>query len=193
MVDETKIAILRKGGHMKRYLSIALVAFLYSATAAGAQQVRFESLSEGIVNALTDKKNSSGSVNLKVEFDVNSANIRKESYTVLQELCKALNHYELIERNVIIKGHTDSDGSAQYNKKLSGKRARSVKTFVQNECGIPDWRMKIIGCGEEFPIAPNTTKAGKQQNRRVEIQLDREKTSPSMEKENTGFQELDSF
>ncbi|MBL4662802.1 MAG: OmpA family protein, partial [Flavobacteriaceae bacterium] len=70
----------------------------------------------------------------------------------------------------VIEGHTDSQGRESTNQKLSDSRAASVRTYL-NTIGMDNSRLSSIGYGESRPIAPNNTRAGRQQNRRVEISL----------------------
>lgn len=71
---------------------------------------------------------------------------------------------------IMIEGHTDSVGKDAYNQKLSERRAASLaKQLVDN--GIPAERIQYSGKGEKQPIATNTTKEGRAQNRRIEIEL----------------------
>jgi outer membrane protein OmpA-like peptidoglycan-associated protein len=112
-------------------------------------------------------------VNLKIEFDYDSYAIRDASFPLLNELGKALRHRRLIGKRIVIKGHTDSDGAAGYNLTLSLNRAQSVKQYLTANCRVPPERLKVVGYGEALPLAPNTTAAGKQMNRRVEVQLER--------------------
>jgi outer membrane protein OmpA-like peptidoglycan-associated protein len=71
-------------------------------------------------------------------------------------------------RNVLIEGHTDSVGKDDYNLALSRKRADSVKDNLVGD-GIEAGRITTVGYGKKFPLASNDTKAGKAQNRRVEV------------------------
>jgi len=66
------------------------------------------------------------------------------------------------------EGHTDSTGGADFNQKLSVKRAGVVVTYLGSQ-GIPQDALSAAGFGDTRPIAPNTTSAGRQQNRRVEL------------------------
>jgi outer membrane protein OmpA-like peptidoglycan-associated protein len=70
--------------------------------------------------------------------------------------------------NLAIEGHTDSTGSDELNQKLSEQRAESVRKYL-TEQGLPDSSMTATGFGKTMPIADNSTAAGRQQNRRVEI------------------------
>ena len=71
-------------------------------------------------------------------------------------------------RNVLIEGHTDSVGKDDYNIALSQKRADSVKARLVGD-GIAPARITTVGYGKKFPVASNDTKAGKAQNRRVDV------------------------
>ena len=72
------------------------------------------------------------------------------------------------ELNLRIEGHTDSTGSDEYNQRLSERRAGSVKDFLAGH-GIAMDRMVAVGYGENRPVEDNSTKDGRQKNRRVEI------------------------
>jgi outer membrane protein OmpA-like peptidoglycan-associated protein len=73
-------------------------------------------------------------------------------------------------RNVYIEiqGHTDSTGTKDYNETLGEERAEAVRLFL-NEQGVALNRMNSISYGETAPVADNKTKAGRAQNRRVNI------------------------
>jgi len=68
-----------------------------------------------------------------------------------------------------VQGHTDTSGSQSLNQKLSKQRAESVRDFLNKECGIPMHRMAAVAYGDSKPIADNSTKEGRSQNRRVTI------------------------
>jgi outer membrane protein OmpA-like peptidoglycan-associated protein len=72
------------------------------------------------------------------------------------------------KRDVLIEGHTDSVGKDDYNLVLSRKRADSVKYKLMAD-GVEADRITTVGYGKKFPLASNDTKAGKAQNRRVEV------------------------
>ncbi|MES1222788.1 MAG: OmpA family protein, partial [Bacteroidota bacterium] len=100
-------------------------------------------------------------------FDVNSANIKPESYGTLKEMANVLK--EFADLKVKIIGHTDADGNDASNLDLSQRRAASVKVALAKEFGIDESRMETDGKGESEPIDNNTTPAGKANNRRVEF------------------------
>src|SRR6056297_71666 len=101
-------------------------------------------------------------------FDTGKATIKPESVSVMVDIIQILNEYP--NAKFTVEGHTDSVGSSESNQRLSEARANSVLNFLINE-GISSSRLNAIGFGEAKPIASNATRAGRQQNRRVEINL----------------------
>ena len=112
------------------------------------------------------------SVNLKILFDYDSYQIRANSYGLLNELGKAVTSDALRNRQIIIKGHTDSDGHEMYNLKLSLNRAIAVRNYLIGNFFIEDEKLRVQGFGEAVPLVSNTTNRNKQLNRRVEIQAE---------------------
>jgi len=74
------------------------------------------------------------------------------------------------EAKFLVEGHTDSQGSAKSNQRLSEKRANAVMNYLSTN-GIAADRLSAVGFGEEYPIADNKTRAGRAENRRVQISL----------------------
>jgi len=70
-----------------------------------------------------------------------------------------------------IEGHTDSVGAAKMNEQIGLARAEAVKKYLYEQYQIPLHKMNVISYGKEKPIAPNKTKAGRAQNRRVVIKV----------------------
>lgn len=104
----------------------------------------------------------------KINFAYNKAEIRgAQSFDLLNALAAALNK-ECAAFNVNIEGHTDSDGSADYNQRLSEARANTVVAYL-SENNVSVNRISAIGYGETNPIGDNATSAGKAQNRRIEF------------------------
>ena len=103
----------------------------------------------------------------EVLFDVNKYDVRvhPEAEEVLKNLAIVLKEMDV--KNFEIDGHTDSDGSDEYNQVLSEKRANSVKNFLVSQGVTAEITTK--GYGESKPVASNDTAEGKQKNRRVEI------------------------
>jgi OmpA-OmpF porin, OOP family len=100
-------------------------------------------------------------------FDVNSANIKPQSYGTLKEMANVLKEYA--DLKVKIVGHTDADGADAANLDLSKRRAASVKALLAKEFGIDESRLETDGKGEGEPIDKNDSPAGKANNRRVEF------------------------
>ncbi len=101
-------------------------------------------------------------------FNVNKADVKPAMQQQLTEIAQAL--AAVPDQQLLIEGHTDSDGSSAYNQSLSESRAQSVQKILLDG-GIAAERMDIMGYGESKPIADNSTASGKAQNRRVEIVL----------------------
>ncbi|MDY8135124.1 OmpA family protein [Aquimarina sp. 2201CG5-10] len=101
-------------------------------------------------------------------FDSGKSSIKSESNSVLNDIVKILGEYPTAK--FVIEGHTDSAGREASNQKLSDARANAVKNYLV-ENGIDQFRLSAIGYGENKPIATNKTRAGRAQNRRVEINL----------------------
>jgi OOP family OmpA-OmpF porin len=105
----------------------------------------------------------------KIMFEYNKAKIKEESFGLLDEIVSVIKENPQI-KELSIEGHTDADGSNRYNKKLSDKRAASVRTYLV-EHGIGEDMLLSKGWGEEKPIADNDTDEGKAKNRRVEFKI----------------------
>jgi OOP family OmpA-OmpF porin len=103
-----------------------------------------------------------------INFDIDSAQIRDSAKSVLQIIASDLQLEEYLDVKVLVKGHTDSTGSDNYNLKLSQKRADAVKAKLTEE-GVAEDRITAKGYGEMEPIEPNLTKEGRAANRRAEI------------------------
>ncbi|MFD2100047.1 OmpA family protein [Flagellimonas iocasae] len=101
-------------------------------------------------------------------FDTGKSSIKAESTSVMVDIIQILNEYP--NAKFTVEGHTDSVGSESLNQKLSEERANSVRNFLVDK-GIAADRLTAIGYGEAKPIATNNTRAGRAQNRRVEINL----------------------
>jgi len=103
-----------------------------------------------------------------ITFASSSGNINADFYAVLDSVAIVLQEYN--KTIVAVAGHTDSDGAADFNQKLSEKRANSVANYLKSQ-KIMASRFEVVGFGETQPIANNNSPQGKQQNRRVEITL----------------------
>ena len=100
-------------------------------------------------------------------FDVNSDQIKPQSYGSLQDIAALLK--ENAGLRVTIIGHTDADGNDAANLELSKRRALSVAKALTTTFGIDASRMETNGKGKNEPVDSNDTPAGKANNRRVEF------------------------
>ena len=101
-----------------------------------------------------------------VLFEVNEAELAPGARGTVDQIAAFLNKYP--ERTAIVEGHTDSMGDDGYNMDLSRERARSVRAALMAR-GVDGSRVSTEGYGETVPVASNTSSAGRQQNRRVEV------------------------
>lgn len=103
-----------------------------------------------------------------VYFDTNKADIKGASATTLDKLAGIFKEYP--KTNILVEGHTDSDGAAEYNLGLSQRRAQAVTNYLVSK-GISSGRFTTKWYGEDQPIESNDTAAGKAKNRRVELAI----------------------
>ncbi len=103
-----------------------------------------------------------------ITFAVDQADVRSEFYGTLESVALVLKEFN--KTNIRIAGHTDSTGSDSYNQTLSERRAASVGQLLINY-GVLPGRVWTTGYGERYPVASNDSEAGRQANRRVELEL----------------------
>lgn len=103
-----------------------------------------------------------------ITFKTDSSDINSSFYPVLNSVAKVLNKYS--NSTILVSGHTDSTGNADYNLNLSRERAQSVASYLQGQ-GIKSTRFEVLGMGSSNPIASNSTAEGRAQNRRVELKI----------------------
>jgi outer membrane protein OmpA-like peptidoglycan-associated protein len=105
-------------------------------------------------------------VNVRVEFDFDSAVLSAAEKPKLEQLCAAMKPSDI--KLFRIAGHTDTSGTETYNENLSLLRAEEVKRYFTDECGMAATRLEAIGLGERFLHNSDDPKAS--ENRRVEFQ-----------------------
>lgn len=105
------------------------------------------------------------SIKMDVKFPLNSDAIPASQISELKKVAEFMKRFGGVK--AVVEGHSDSTGAAAYNKQLSQRRADAVRSALIKEFGIDASRLSAIGYGEERPIADNSTKAGRQANRRV--------------------------
>ena len=101
-----------------------------------------------------------------VLFDTGKATLKPGAYGTIDRLATVLK--EDPARKVLVEGHTDNVGSDEYNQELSQRRASSVQAALF-ERGVEAGQISTVGKGESTPVASNDDAAGRQQNRRVEL------------------------
>ena len=104
-------------------------------------------------------------IRLNVNFDFDSSVVNPKYYGEVQKIADFMAKHPL--SYVIIEGHTDSDGSDDYNKRLSQNRALAVVGVLTSRFGVTSRRVGAIGFGEEKPLVANDSEANKLKNRRV--------------------------
>ena len=134
---------------------------------AQAAELRAELVSTGVQVVESDD-----SIRLimpgNITFKTDSADINSSFYPVLNSVARVLHKYN--NSTVLVSGHTDNTGSAEYNLNLSKMRAQSVAAYLEGQ-GVKSNRFEVMGMGYSTPIASNDTAAGREQNRRVEIKI----------------------
>ncbi|MBS9777230.1 MAG: OmpA family protein [Gammaproteobacteria bacterium] len=103
-----------------------------------------------------------------ITFAVNKANLNSAVKPALSQIAQVLNEYPKTAIHVL--GFTDSSGAADYNMKLSQRRAKSAAGYLASQ-GVVQGRMAVRGYGEGYPIASNDNASGRGQNRRAEIYI----------------------
>jgi outer membrane protein OmpA-like peptidoglycan-associated protein len=106
----------------------------------------------------------------RVRFSFGQASLPDEAANDLEALAKQIKSYGKA-LYVEIEGHTDSAGDENYNYDLGEKRATAVRNYLAEKGGIPLHAMNVISYGEGQPLADNSTREGRAQNRRVVIRV----------------------
>jgi outer membrane protein OmpA-like peptidoglycan-associated protein len=104
-----------------------------------------------------------------IQFEPGSSLLKEDSYPVLKAVAKIL--LSLPRKTVRVEAHTHNLGPREVNRKLSQRRAESCVEYLR-KLGVPQDRLKPVGKGEDFPIAPNTTPEGRAKNERVEFYIE---------------------
>lgn len=103
-------------------------------------------------------------------FATNSARLTSDGKAAVDNVVEQLRSFDKV-KSISIMGHTDSTGSEDYNQQLSERRANSVREYLISR-GVNPALLSASGMGESSPIADNKTRDGRQQNRRVDIDVD---------------------
>jgi OOP family OmpA-OmpF porin len=101
-----------------------------------------------------------------VNFKYDSAELTPTALTILDKVAVDLGAYP-VKKNIEVRGHASSEGTNEYNLRLSQRRSQSVADYLKRK-GVTN-KLIAKGYGEEYPIADNSTEAGREKNRRVEL------------------------
>ncbi|WP_394423952.1 OmpA family protein [Vreelandella stevensii] len=119
-------------------------------------------------NELSHSLTTQGHVALQqLYFAFDSADILPESAETLNEIAELLQQQS--DLRLLIVGHTDSQGSFDYNLRLSSSRAEAVKAHLETQHGVQATRLQAAGAGMMAPVASNRDESGQRLNRRVEL------------------------
>lgn len=106
----------------------------------------------------------------RAPFASGSSTLSGEGQQSLQKLVEQLSSYKVIS-SLTVTGHTDSQGAEALNKALSLKRAEAVSSYIVQSGVAGNADITVMGVGESAPVASNTTAEGRQQNRRVVVEV----------------------
>lgn len=140
-------------------------SFLYSVISNHPELMQGKAIETNYAGEITSEVSSKS---YSIEFETGSANIKPQSYKLLDEIFESAVVAEGLKIGVY--GHTDNSGSDALNMPLSEKRAAAVKAYLLKK-GLTSNRVEAKGFGSSKPIADNTIEVGKSKNRRVEIVL----------------------
>ena len=111
-----------------------------------------------------------GRATLDVEFDTGKSVVKPRYYNDIRNVAEVMKKYP--DLKIVIEGHTDNVGGEKYNLNLSQKRAEAIKGVMVTKFNIEPSRLMTKGFGYSKPIASNSTKEGRQKNRRVEAAVE---------------------
>jgi outer membrane protein OmpA-like peptidoglycan-associated protein len=145
-------------------------------------QRKFNELQSALIQVSRDARGTIISMS-DILFDVNKATLKPELKTNLAKIAGILTVFK--NSRVTVEGHTDNQGSAEYNQALSEKRAQNVMEFLIEQ-GIQPHRLSAVGYGLTRPVADNSTAEGRQKNRRVDLVVQEKRDVASEAEPETG-------
>mgnify|MGYP006270318243 FL=1 len=158
------------GGTAEGAILGAVIGGAAGALIGNRMDKKAEELEEELANAEVERVGEG----IKVTFDsgllfgFDSAELSSDARGNLTEFSGSMEEFP--ETQILIVGHTDSQGSEDYNQQLSEDRAESATEYLIQQ-GLDPSRITTMGKGESEPVATNDTEAGRQQNRRVEVAI----------------------
>ncbi|PKN23559.1 MAG: OmpA family protein [Deltaproteobacteria bacterium HGW-Deltaproteobacteria-3] len=153
---------------MRSFIAIGLVFFLAGCVTTGSNGVNpdYDQAKKSAVKVTQTTRGAQITSDERILFDTGKSEIKSDGMVFIDRVVKILK--EKTKANVLVEGHTDSVGGAEYNQNLSTRRANAVKqAFVAK--GLPAARIQAQGLGMNKPVADNATPDGRQANRRTEI------------------------
>jgi outer membrane protein OmpA-like peptidoglycan-associated protein len=132
--------------------------------------VKYDEVKSKDIEVRGSEKYSVYTIDESVLFEVNQATIGSKGQEKLKEVITSVKQ-RYPEGEIAVKGYTDETGDKSDNKALSKERAEAVADFLQQNGGIEEDQIEVIGRGEKDPAASNETAEGREQNRRVEIMV----------------------
>ena len=148
--------------------AIATVDDAWDMTKAKLNDLQFKEITSSGVSVRGDGAYSIYSVEEKVLFDSEKAEIKPGATETLRQITGSIGQ-RYGTSQVRVMGFADSRGDKSYNRELSEERAQAVKSYLVGTGKIDAARVSTEPMGETMPVATNTTPAGRQENRRVEI------------------------
>jgi outer membrane protein OmpA-like peptidoglycan-associated protein len=116
-----------------------------------------------------NRNNFQVSVQKAVLFKFDSADLKSADKSPLDEVASALSTNP--DAIIVLEGHTDNVGNAEYNMKLGERRVDAVRRYLAIDKSVPVFKIEEISFGSEKPLAPNNSKDGREQNRSVSISV----------------------
>jgi outer membrane protein OmpA-like peptidoglycan-associated protein len=140
----------------------------WSGIDAQAPAAEYEELKDSDITIRGNDRFALYSIGESLLFDSESNVLKPASEAKLKEIVASAEK-RFAGGSMRIYGYTDASGSKGFNKKLAEERAQAVMSWMAKNSKIPEDKISINPVGEANPVADNTTVAGRQQNRRVEI------------------------
>lgn len=164
MGDESNHSLNTTPMRIKTISTVLTLLFMFAVASASTNSV----FNKDPKSTLPSKKTTYlAALTKNIEYDTAKPSIREAYYRNLDELAKTIKDDNYA---VSLRGHADSRGKYKYNWVLSDTRAISVKKYLVSK-GVDENRIVTTPYGSTVPVATNKTEAGRQKNRRVEIEL----------------------
>lgn len=166
------VGLLTKGDKLKNAMIGAAVGGIAGGAIGNYQDRQERKLREDLAGTGVDvvRKEDNLTLNMpgNITFASESADLNANLLPILDQVSNTLVEYG--DTIIEVAGHTDSNGTSEYNQALSDRRAKSVADYLTTR-GVAQSRLIVVGAGEDHPISTNDTEEGRAQNRRVELTI----------------------